>query len=119
MIRLIVFCLCCVSLFGQAPGSIQTIAGAGSASFSGDGGPAKSATLNVAVDVSADLAGNLFIADQFNHRIRKIAPNGIISTVAGTGVLGYSGDGGPAVNAQINTPTGVFADAPVIYISPT
>ena len=118
MIRLIVFCLCCISLFGQAPGSIQTIAGAGSASFSGDGGPAKSATLNVAVDVSADLAGNLFIADQFNHRIRKIAPNGIISTVAGTGVLGYSGDGGPAVNAQINTPTGVFADgAGNLYIA--
>jgi len=59
-----------------------------------------------------------FIADRFNHRIRKIAPNGTISTVAGTGTLGYSGDGGPAVNAQINTPTGVFADgAGNLYIA--
>jgi uncharacterized protein (TIGR03437 family) len=111
MIRLTALCLCCAGLFAQAPGSIQTIAGTGSASFSGDGGPANLATLNVAVDVSADRAGNLFIADQFNHRIRKIATNGVISTVAGTGAPGYSGDGGPAVNAQINTPTGICADA--------
>jgi len=102
--------LCCVSLFGQAPGSIQTIAGTGSASFSGDGGLATSAALNIAVDVSADRAGNLFIADQFNHRIRKIAPNGIISTVAGTGVLGYSGDGGPVVNALTIDIGGLQAD---------
>jgi uncharacterized protein (TIGR03437 family) len=118
MIRLTALSLCCVSLFAQAPGSIQTIAGAGSASFSGDGGPANLATLNVAVDVSADRAGNLFIADQFNHRIRKIAPDGTISTVAGTGAPGFSGDGGPATAAQINTPTGIFADtAGNLYIA--
>jgi uncharacterized protein (TIGR03437 family) len=109
-IRLTAFFLCCVCLFAQAPGSIQTIAGTGSASFSGDGGSATLAALNIAVDVSADRGGNLFIADQFNHRIRKIAPGGTISTVAGTGAPGYSGDGGPAVNAQINTPTGIWAD---------
>jgi uncharacterized protein (TIGR03437 family) len=111
MVRPIVFSLCCVSLLAQTPGSIQTVAGTGPAAFSGDGGAATSATLNIAVDVSADHLGNLFIADQFNHRIRKIAPDGTISTVAGTGSPGFSDDGGPAVNAQINTPTGVFADA--------
>jgi uncharacterized protein (TIGR03437 family) len=98
------------SLFAQTAGTINTIAGTGGALFSGDGGAATLAALNVAVDVSADRAGNLYIADQFNHRIRRIAANGIITTVAGTGVPGYTGDGGPAVNAQINTPTGVFAD---------
>jgi sugar lactone lactonase YvrE len=111
MVLLTVLFLYSVSLFAQSPGAIQTIAGAASASFSGDGGPANLATLNVAVDVAADLAGNLLIADQFNHRIRKIAPDGTIATVVGTGAPGYSGDGGPAVNAQINTPTGICADA--------
>jgi uncharacterized protein (TIGR03437 family) len=96
--------------FAQQPGTIQTIAGNGSAAFSGDGGPATQAALNVAVDVAADLAGNLFIADQFNHRIRKISTSGKISTVAGTGAAGFTGDGGPAVNAQLNTPTGIFVD---------
>ncbi len=105
-------------LFAQTAGTINTIAGTGAAVFSGDGGAATAAGLNVAVDVSADRAGNLYIADQFNHRIRKIAPNGTITTVAGTGVPGYSGDGGAAVSAQINTPTGVSADsAGNIYIA--
>ena len=105
-------------LFAQTAGTINTIAGTGGALFSGDGGAATMAGLNVAVDVAADRDGNLYIADQFNHRIRKIAASGIITTVAGTGVPGYSGDGGPAVNAQINTPTGVFADnAGNIYIA--
>lgn len=123
MIRLAILSLGALSLFAQTTfaqttGTIQTIAGNGSASFSGDGGPASLAGLNVEVDVSADRAGNLFIADQFNHRIRKIAPNGTITTVAGTGTMGYSGDGGLAVNAQINTPTGVFADdAGDLYIA--
>ena len=108
--KLTVLFLFCIAVFAQSSGSIQTIAGTGSASFSSDGGPANQASLNVPVDVSFDRAGNLFIADQFNHRIRKVTPNGIISTVAGNGSAGFSGDGGPAVNAQINTPTGVFAD---------
>ena len=110
MMRSATLLFCGVSLFAQTPGTIQTIAGNGSASFSGDGAAATLASLNVAVDVAADGAGNLFIADQFNHRIRKIAANGQISTVVGTGSPGYSGDGGLAVNAQINTPTGVFVD---------
>jgi uncharacterized protein (TIGR03437 family) len=111
MIRPTALLLCSVALSAQTPGTIQTIAGNGSQTFSGDGGPATQASLNVAVDVAADRAGNLFIADQFNHRIRKIAPNGTISTVVGTGAPGFSGDGGPAVAAQINTPTGIFVDA--------
>ena len=110
MIRLIALFFCVVSLFAQTAGTIQTIAGTGAQTYSGDGGPAKLAALNVAVDVSADRSGNLFIADQFNHRIRKIAHDGTISTVAGNGTQGFSGDGGPAVDAQINTPTGIFAD---------
>src|ERR1035438_65584 len=120
MIRLtpLILCLCVVSLCAQTPGTIETIAGNGSASYSGDGGSAKLAALNVEVDVSADRAGNIFIADQFNNRIRKIATDGTISTVVGTGAAGYSGDGGPAVDAQINTPTGVFADiAGNLYIA--
>lgn len=111
MIRFPVLFACSVAVFAQSPGSIQTIVGTGPAAFSGDGGPANQATLNIAVDVSADPFGNLFIADQYNHRIRMVAPDGSISTVAGTGAPGYSGDGGPAVNAQINTPTGICADS--------
>jgi len=100
----------CSLVIAQPQGTIQTIAGTGSPAFGGDGGPATSASLNIAVDVSADRFGNLFIADQFNHRIRKISATGKISTVAGTGVLGFSGDGGLAINAQLNTPIGVFVD---------
>lgn len=118
MFRPSVLLFCCVSLFGQAPMSIQTIVGTGAAAFSGDGGAAKLAALNIAVDIAFDRTGNLFVADQFNHRIRKVATNGTISTVAGIGTPGYSGDGGPALSAQINTPTGIFVDpAGNLYIA--
>jgi uncharacterized protein (TIGR03437 family) len=116
MIRLTSFLLCCALFFAQAPGfaqtpgTIQTVAGNGSQTISGDGGPALQAGLNVPVDVYVDQAGNLFITDQFNNRIRKVAPNGTISTVAGTGVAGFSGDGGPAIDAEIYTPTGIRGD---------
>ena len=116
--RAIPLVLFAAALYAQTPGTIQTIVGTGSATFSGDGGPAKSAALNVAVDVFADRSGNLFIADQNNHRIRKVTPDGNITTVAGNGTPGYSGDGGPATSAQINTPTGVCTDpAGNIYIA--
>jgi uncharacterized protein (TIGR03437 family) len=111
MLRVTLVLLASFSVFAQSPGTIQTIAGNGATTYAGDGGQAKNASLNVPVDVSVDLAGNIFIADQFNHRIRKVATDGTISTVAGTGVLGFSGDGGPAVNAQLNTPIGIFVDA--------
>lgn len=104
--------------FAQTSGTIQTVVGNGAQTFGGDGGQAAAASLNVAVDVFEDHAGNLFIADQFNHRIRKVAPNGVITTVAGNGTGGYSGDNGPAVNAEINTPTGICADpAGNLYIA--
>ena len=77
----------------KAQGTITTMAGTGAAGFSGDGGPAVQAALNQAVYLAFDGLGNLYIADQFNHRIRKVVANGVITTVAGTGVAGFSGDG--------------------------
>lgn len=94
----------------QSSGVITTIAGNGSSVYSGDGGPATAAGMNTPVEMFADPAGNVYIADQFNHRIRKVDTHGTITTVAGTGSQGFSGDGGPATAAQINTPIGVFVD---------
>jgi sugar lactone lactonase YvrE len=91
-------------------GVITTMAGNGTGGFSGDGGPATSAQLNNPWGVAADLAGNLFIADTGNERIRKVTPTGIISTVAGSGMEGFSGDGGPAISAQLYGPTGIAVD---------
>ena len=87
------------------------MAGNGGFRFRGDGGPATSASLNEPAGVAVDPAGNLYIADQFNDRVRKVSPGGIITTVAGNGDLGFSGDGGPAVNASLARPTGVAVDA--------
>jgi len=92
-------------------GTISTVAGTGAFGFSGDGGPATGAQLHFPTGVFVDAAGNLFIADVANHRIRKVDPAGTISTVAGTGAFGFSGDGGPATAAQLNLPFGVFVDA--------
>jgi hypothetical protein len=91
-------------------GVINTVAGNGTQGFSGDGGPATSAQLHLPTGVAVDTAGNLFIADRNNHRIRKVTPSGVISTVAGNGTGGFSGDGGPATSAQLNYPTGVAVD---------
>ena len=82
--------------------TISTVAGNGTNGFNGDGGPATSASLNSAYGVAIDAAGNRYIADTANYRIRKVTPAGIISTFAGTGVDGFSGDGGPATSAQIS-----------------
>jgi uncharacterized protein (TIGR03437 family) len=92
-------------------GIITTIAGNGSASFSGDGGPAALAAVNQPRGLAIDALGNLYIADTGNHRIRKITRDGMISTVAGNGIAGFSGDNGPATSAQLNTPTGVAVDS--------
>ncbi len=91
-------------------GTISTVAGTGTEGFSGDGGPATAAQLDLPWDVFVDAAGNLFIADRGNHRVRKVDPAGTISTVAGTGTRGFSGDGGPATEAQLNVPIDVFVD---------
>ena len=92
-------------------GIISTVAGDGTKGYSGDGGPATSAQLDEPTGVAVDASGNLFIADRMNHRIRKVTPGGIISTFAGTGVRGYSGDGGPATSAQLYYPDGLAVDA--------
>ena len=81
------------------------MAGNGTAGYSGDNGPATSAQLNTPYGVAVDAAGNLYIADTGNHRIRKVS-NGVITTVAGNGTPGYSGDNGPATSAQLNRPDG-------------
>ena len=85
----------------NADGTLTVLAGNGIAGFSGDGGPAQSASLRFPSDAVMDRAGNLYIYDSLNFRIRKVTPDGVISTYAGTGVNGYSGDGGPAAQAQI------------------
>jgi sugar lactone lactonase YvrE len=92
-------------------GTITTVAGTGVGGFSGDGGPATAARLFNPIDVAVDGAGNLFIADRSNHRIRKVDTSGIITTVAGTGVGGFSGDGGPATAAQLLNPFSVAVDS--------
>jgi sugar lactone lactonase YvrE len=91
-------------------GLINTVAGIGTQGFSGDGGPATLAQLHLPTGVSSDGTGNLFIADSNNSRIRKVTPNGIINTVAGNGIAGFGGDGGPATSAQLNQPIGVTLD---------
>jgi len=92
-------------------GVISTVAGNGTQGFGGDGGPATSAQLSNPESVAVDVAGNLFIADTGNNRIRMVTPAGVISTVAGSGSLGFGGDGGPATSAQLSGPTSVAVDA--------
>lgn len=92
-------------------GRISTVAGNGLLGATGDGGPATDASLNNPRRVAVDTAGNLFISDTGNHRIRKVTTAGTISTVAGVGAEGLSGDGGPATDARFNTPYGLAVDA--------
>lgn len=94
-------------------GNIHTYAGANQwDTFGGDGGPASAASLNHPYGLAVDAAGNLYIADSANNRIRKVsATDGTITTVAGNGTAGFSGDGGPAVNAQLNRPWDVAVDS--------
>jgi hypothetical protein len=88
-------------------GIIRTVAGTDKAGFSGDGGSAVQAQLNGPTGVAVDATGALLIADTGNNRVRRVSPEGIITTVAGSGAKGFSGDGGTAVNAQLSGPTGV------------
>jgi len=83
-------------------GVLTVVAGNRVSGFSGDGGPATSASLYGPFGVAADAAGNLYIADCLNHRVRKVSPAGIMTTAGGNGVQGFSGDGGPASSARVS-----------------
>jgi DNA-binding beta-propeller fold protein YncE len=91
-------------------GRLSVIAGTGEGGYGGDGGPATKARLFAPHDLAFDPEGDLLIADTFNHRIRRIDRHGVITTVAGDGKAAYSGDGGPATQASLNTPQGVAFD---------
>jgi uncharacterized protein (TIGR03437 family) len=93
-----------------ANGILTRFAGTARNGYSGDGGPATGAQLHNPFGVAVDAAGNVYIADELNHRIRRVDANGTITTVAGNGMAGFSGDGGPAANAQLNDPLNVLAD---------
>src|ERR1017187_2566952 len=99
-------------------GVITTVAGSGTAGFSGDNGPATSAQLNGPGAVAVDAAGDLYIAEYSGQRIRKVS-KGVITTVAGNGTQGFSGDDGPATSVQLNTPSGVAVDPPATCTLPT
>ncbi len=93
-------------------GIITTVAGTGTAGYSGDGGQATSAMLNAPANITLDSSGNLYIADTSNNRIRKVTVStGIIFTVAGNGTAGYSGDGGAATSAELSGPYGMAVDS--------
>ena len=88
-------------------GRITTFAGTGAAGNGGDGGPAAQAQLNIPQGLAVDSAGNVYIADTLNNRVRRVNADGTITTVAGTGEAGYTGDGNPGRRAKLNFPTGL------------
>lgn len=91
-------------------GVIHPFAGNGGAGFSGDGGLATAASLNFPTDVTIGPDHSVYISDSRNHAVRRVRPDGTISTMAGSGVKGFGGDGGPASAAKLNTPGGVYVD---------
>src|ERR1035438_7833408 len=106
--RYFAFLLCFgAAAYGAGNYTINTIAGSG---WVGDGGMATSAILIQPEGALADGSGNLYITDAGDHRVRKVGANGLITTFAGTGVRGFSGDGGQAAQAQLNSPYGLAMD---------
>jgi uncharacterized protein (TIGR03437 family) len=98
--------------------TINTFAGNGTAGYSGDNGPAAQAEINRVVGLATDPAGNVYLADQLNNVVRKVDTQGVITTFAGTGNAGFSGDGGPAAQAELSGPLGVcVAPSGVIYVN--
>jgi len=101
----------CVRRVDQATGIISTVAGCGNEGYSGDGGPATQAQLNQPYSLQIDSNGDIYIVDRLNAVIRRVdAASGVITTVAGTGQPGYSGDGGPGTRAQLREPNDCFLD---------
>ena len=116
LVGLALFALPAVAL--AASGDISTVAGTGAFGYNGDDIAATAADLNAPRGIAFDSAGNLYIGDQGNARVRKVDTGGTITTVAGTGVGGFSGDGGLATDARLNAPRDVVIDsAGNIYIS--
>src|ERR1700722_14223442 len=100
-----------VRMVSKSTGNISTYAGTNCCyGFAGDGGPANAAVLNHPVGLAFDSSGNLYIGDSANNRIRMVTPGGTITTVAGNGNPGFSGDGGPATKAELNSPFGIAFD---------
>lgn len=101
-------------------GTISTFAGNGNFNFAGDGGQARNAVLNRPSGVVVDASGNVYVSDTRNNRVRKIAANGVITTVAGRGGAGFAGDGGPGTEALLNEPGGLALDgAGNLYVADT
>lgn len=97
---------------------VNIVNSGGTAGYSGDGGPATAAKVNLPADMYIDATGNMYIADANNHRVRKVNTAGIITTIAGNGTAGFGGDGGLATAAMLNTPSGICGDAVGnIYVS--
>ena len=101
----------CVRRVDRGTGVITTVAGTGEPGYSGDGGPATRAMLNEPYSLQVDRNGDIYIVDRLNAAVRKVeAATGVITTVAGTGEPGYSGDGGPGNQAQLREPNDCFLD---------
>jgi len=106
-----------ISVNGRAQ-DISTVAGTGLYGFSGEGGPATAAAVDMMYALACDAQGNIYIADSWNNRVRKVTPSGAITTIAGTGESGSTGDGGPATSARLDCPRGIAVDTQGnIYIS--
>jgi hypothetical protein len=98
--------------------TITNFAGNGTPGYAGDAGPATQAEINRAVGLATDASGNIYLADQNNNVVRKVNTSGNITTIAGTNVPGFTGDGGPATQAQLNGPLGVcVAPSGIIYVN--
>ena len=106
-----------IAIYRVTAGLCYTFAGGNGPGYTGDGGVATAATFDTCLSIIGDSSGNFYIADEYNNVIRIINSSGIINTYAGTGVLGNSGDGGPAINAKLNNPKYMFINNNTLYVS--